>query len=650
MALSGSFNTKGYDGRYWKFSWSATQSVTNNTSTISWRVDAVGGNVQWYKCGPCTVVVAGSTVYNNTGRWVQYTGMLCSGTVTVAHDSSGNASFAASITSAIYYGTAGASNGVGNGSGSFTLNTIARASQPSITTYPNTVSSVTMGDSLLIHMNRKSGNFTHKVTATFGSKSEVIATACTSNVRWDGFTVEKYANQIPNATNGKLVITVVTMNGSTTIGTKSVTVTANLPTNIVPQCTITSIQNTNPVFTCYAASLSGVKVIPHATGIYGSTIKTIIISVTEMKDKSATSDIEYTFDPFQTAGDKFITVTATDSRGRTATAEFLISVSTYLPPTSNISVCRGDGDSEETFVESDTGSYAKITCKGSVYTFQEFLGRDEYKNEMTPVLQYRVSGQPAWSTIPISSNSDFLDTSIIVEALDTEVYEFRLIIRDKSGNETSSSYTLPNGFATLDFLNGGQGIAFGKTANRIGFDCSMLMRILNGAYIMSDTPGDTGWMNWYYNMDGEIQKQGEAYVDSDGFHLKSENGKGFLDGTWSGVLSDQRMKRDIEPVTRNIIKAVGEVPFVQFRMSAPGYDHDELCVGILAQDLQAAFARYGVSDKLLMLGTKKINPHDKNEYYCIEYTHFLIVRLLYDEIKMQDYDKRLTALENKVNL
>ena len=36
MALSGSFNTTAYSGRYLTFSWTATQNVAANTSTISW--------------------------------------------------------------------------------------------------------------------------------------------------------------------------------------------------------------------------------------------------------------------------------------------------------------------------------------------------------------------------------------------------------------------------------------------------------------------------------------------------------------------------------------------------------------------------------------------------------------------------------------
>ena len=92
------------------------------------------------------------------------------------------------------------------------------------------------------------------------------------------------------------------------------------------------------------------------------------------------------------------------------------------------------------------------------------------------------------------------------------------------------------------------------------------------------------------------------------------------------------------------------MPFMQFRMSADGYDHDELCVGILAQDLRDAFDKYSVKDKLLMLDTTKLNPDSEDEYYCIEYTHFLIVRILYDELKLQEFEERLTNIEKSLNI
>ena len=633
MALSGSFNTSGYDGRHWHFSWTATQNVGANTSTISYKVEAAGGNAGWYMCGPCKVVVAGKTVYNNTGRWKQYKGTLHSGTITVRHNNNGTASFSASISSAIYY----YADGTGNGSKTWSLNTIPRASQPSVNTWPDTVSSVNIGDSITIHMNKKA-SFTHKVTATFGNKTEVVTNSCVDNVVWNGFTLAKFAGQIPNATSGTLTFTVDTMNGSKKIGTKTVSVTANLPSTVVPSCSISSLTNTNNSFGCYAKLLSGVKVKPTAAGVYGSTIRTLKISVTDMNDKTASSGTEYTFDPFQKIGSKNITVSATDSRGRSAITSMSITVVDYSFPTARISASRGTGSTTNNFVADDTGDHAKISSIGSVSGISG--------NTITPILQYKVASQTAWTNIPVSASSTSFNDTRIISVSDTQAYDIRLIVRDKAGREAIATMTLSNGFATMDYKAGGDGIAFGKTANRAGIDCAMLIRILKGMQLMNETTsGGYGFADWYYNNNGSQQKNGTIYAASDGIHVKALNGRGFLDGTWSGSLSDRRMKRDIEPIAQNIIQAVGEVRFVQFRMSAPDYSHEELYVGILAQDLQNAFARHGVEDKLLMLGTRKLNPDDENEYYCIEYTHFLLVRLLYDELQMQDFNDRIETLE-----
>lgn len=638
MALSGSFNTSGYDGRHWHFSWTATQNIGANTSTISYKVEAAGGNAGWYMCGPCKVVVAGKTVYNNTGRWKQYKGTLHSGTITVRHNNNGTASFSASISSAIYY----YADGTGNGSKTWSLNTIPRASQPSVNTWPDTVSSVNIGDSITIHMNKKA-SFTHKVTATFGNKTEVVTNSCVDNVIWNGFTLAKFAGQIPNATSGTLTFTVDTMNGSKKIGTKTVSVTANLPSTVVPSCSISSLTNTNNSFGCYAKLLSGVKVKPTAAGVYGSTIRTLKISVTDMNDKTASSGTEYTFDPFQKIGSKKITVSATDSRGRSAITSMSITVVDYSFPTARISASRGTGSTTNNFVADDTGDHAKISSIGSVSGISG--------NTITPILQYKVASQTAWTNIPVSASSTSFNDTRIISVSDTQAYDIRLIVRDKAGREAIATMTLSNGFATMDYKAGGDGIAFGKTANRAGIDCAMLIRILKGMQLMNETTsGGYGFADWYYNNNGSQQKNGTIYAASDGIHVKALNGRGFLDGTWSGSLSDRRMKRDIEPIAQNIIQAVGEVRFVQFRMSALDYSHEELYVGILAQDLQNAFARHGVEDKLLMLGTRKLNPDDENEYYCIEYTHFLLVRLLYDELQMQDFNDRIETLEKKLGI
>jgi len=628
MALSGSFDTSGYEGRKWRFSWTATQNVADNTSTISWSVSAVGGSAGWYMCGPFTIDVAGSK-WSKTGRWKQYKGTLTSGTKTISHSATGTASFTVSIDSAIYY----YATGTGNGSKTFTLNTIPRASSISCGT-------LTMGSSGTISVSRASTSFTHTIKYTFGTKSGTICNkSSATSVSWKP--PLDLAHMIPNSTSGTGTLTCETYSGNTKIGSKSISFTCNVPSSVVPSCSAT-VTNTNNTFGCYAQILSGVKVKPSASGSYSSTIKSIKISVTDMSDKSASNGVEYTFDAFTKTGTKTIKVTATDSRGRTKSWSTTVSVVAYSLPTAKVSASRGNGSTTGSFVASDTGDHAKITAIGSVSNISG--------NYLTPTLQYRIAGSSAWTNLSVSASGLSLNSVLVIAASDVNAYDIRLVVKDKSGRSATATMTLSNGFATMDYKAGGDGVAFGMTATRAGLDCAMLMRILNSTYLMSDSSGGYGQAYWLYNDSGTQKQVARLYAASDGFHMNVPTGKGFLQGTWSGTLSDMRMKRDIEPIAQDIIKAVGEVPFVQFRMSADGYDHDELCVGILAQDLKDAFTRHNVEDKLLMLDTVKLNPDGDDEYYCIEYTHFLIVRLLYDELKIYDFENRLNKIEKVLNV
>lgn len=633
MALSGSVTTGESSQRSVTLSWTATQDIANNKSTIKWTLKGSGSYSGWVRVSEVRIKIDGSQVFyrDSSHHTDAYNGtQICSGSKTLNHNADGSKSFSISVEAGIYEWAINKSK-----SKTFSLNVIPRASSISCGT-------LTMGSAGTISVSRASTSFTHTITYLYGTKSGTICTKSSStSVSWTP--PLDLAHMVPNATSGVGTLYCDTYNGNTKIGSKSISFTCNVPASVKPSCSISSLTNTNSTFGCYAKLLSGVKVKPSASGSYSSTISSLKISVTGMSDKTASSGTEYTFDPFTSTGEKTITVTAKDSRGRTNSATMKVTVSDYSLPTAKISASRGTGSTTSNFIADDTGDHAKIVSNGSVSSISG--------NTITPVLQYRITGQSAWTNLAISASSLNMSDTRVIAVSDTQAYDIRLTIRDKAGKEAVATMTLSNGFATMDYKAGGDGIAFGKTANRAGIDCAMLMRILKGVQLMNETTsGGYGWADWYYNNNGTQQKNGSIYAASDGVHVKAQTGKGFLDGTWSGSLSDRRMKRDIEPIARNIIQAVGEVRFVQFRMSAPDYDHEELCVGILAQDLRNAFARHGVEDKLLMLGTRKLNPDDENEYYCIEYTHFLLVRLLYDELQMQDFNDRIEKLEKKLGI
>lgn len=132
QVTSGSFKTSGYNGRHLIFEWTATQSVANNNSSISWTLTGAGdAPAAWYKAGNFKVVIAGETVYSSSARINLEKGTLVAkGTKVIAHNTDGSKSFSASAEAGIYY-----TNVNCTGSGAWDLKSIARGA--TITSAPN---------------------------------------------------------------------------------------------------------------------------------------------------------------------------------------------------------------------------------------------------------------------------------------------------------------------------------------------------------------------------------------------------------------------------------------------------------------------------------------------------------------------------------
>ena len=197
--------------------------VANNRSYISTELWILGSSYSAYNVD-CNVT--GANGYTNShltaNGWVK----LVSGGFWAPHNADGTGS----ATVGSYY-----SSGYGNmpyGEFTLTLTKIARASQPSINTWPNNSPDITAGVACTIHMN-KQANFTHKVSYWFGNKKGTIATGVVDNCSWTPPT--SLLDQIPNASTGSGTISVETYSGSTKIGeTKSCGFTLHLPNNSEP--------------------------------------------------------------------------------------------------------------------------------------------------------------------------------------------------------------------------------------------------------------------------------------------------------------------------------------------------------------------------------------------------------------------------------
>ena len=134
MASSGSKSVTVGSGCTLKFNWSqSSQSVTNNTTTISWNMQVIlsSGYSISSSAGKDWSVTINGTKYSGTNSFGSISGTtktLASGSTTINHNSDGTKAFSYSFSQEFNITYNGASVKIISGSGSGTLNTIARAS------------------------------------------------------------------------------------------------------------------------------------------------------------------------------------------------------------------------------------------------------------------------------------------------------------------------------------------------------------------------------------------------------------------------------------------------------------------------------------------------------------------------------------------
>lgn len=448
---SGSFNTNSWDGRYLQFNWSSTKNDAANTSTVTWEVRSRGGSVNWYITSNVKVIIDGVQRYfKAAGVQAWKDGVLASGTVTISHSNDGSRQFSASVEAGVYYSAPNVS-----GSGSWWLDQIPRATQPSISP-----ASQTMGASITISMPRASSSFTHTVKYSFGTKSGTIVSKLNgTSTTW---TIPRsLATEIPNATSGWGQITVDTYSGNTLIGSKSVQFTANVHPSDKPTFSTMISQSTSDVsnaFGKYMTVLSTVSVTISPLGIYGSTIRSQNISLSVNGSTVATTTGTVLTHTPTVEGTYKYTASVTDSRGRTTTSSGTFAVYEYSPPVASLQAYRTDtaGTAQEdgTCI---TVEYSVLHTAGTNNPLTATL--KIYSSDGGEVINEAISGTGKKTyTNGFSEDNDY---TIIINLSD----RFR---------QSSTTVKVMSTFSLIDFSKGGTGIAFGKSAQTENlFNCGM---------------------------------------------------------------------------------------------------------------------------------------------------------------------------------
>ena len=502
MASSGSFNTTAYSGRYLQFSWSVTsQSIANNTTNISWTVKGAGGDSTWYNTRNIKVTIAGETVYHfpqSEGKIQLKNGtVVASGTYTFVHNDDGTKSFTAYAEAGIYKYAVNCT-----GSATFTLETIARASQPSLITYPENTQDVgEFGDIISIHMNRKSSAFTHKVRYAFGSLSGTCvdadtgkaATAVGTGFKWK--IPETFMNQIPSSTTGSGTIYVDTYNGSTLVGTKYSGFTARVPDSVKPYvgCVLEDITGIDDIYGSPVQGLSKIKATVNAMTSYGSPIKRYEISVDGTRYSSQT----ITTETLTKAGTIPVGVRVIDQRSRLATWLYDMTVQAYTPPkVTSLTVHR----STNMGVEDDQGEYVKVTWSAVVSSMDR-------KNTCEYVVKYKKSSETDWTSISqaIYTNSNYAPLATTVFPADgNSSYDVMVTATDRHGT-ASRSTSVSTAFTLFNCHPSGTGWRFGGVAEdenllRSSLDAKFDKELVTLGNQYSFASGVTADSSGYYRM------------------------------------------------------------------------------------------------------------------------------------------------------
>lgn len=328
-----------------------------------------------------------------------------------------------------------------------TLPTIPRATTPSMQT-------ATIGESVTISLPRASSGFTHTLTYAFGSASGTVATGAGSSAVW---TVPlDLARQIPNSTSGTGTLTCETYNGSTLIGTKSISFTATVPETLRPTLAdgwaSVTYDNSGTKANGIAAWVQGYsKAVASFDGSkigtqYGASIAGY--GITYLGNTTRTS-------PYRTETVKTVEATVrcsvTDSRGLWAYEDFNITLNEYaMPALLGADMWRSDSEG----LAADEGTYI---AGAATAKYSSLGGRN---SAVIRGYWKAVNGSYGEGTLLTSGQVGLVAENVSADAS----YVAKLEITDSLGNTAVYEEIIPTEKVAFHLKAGGNGAAFGKAA------------------------------------------------------------------------------------------------------------------------------------------------------------------------------------------
>lgn len=432
MALSGNFSTNKYTTSSHgtiglNLSWTATQNVAANQSTIKWTLKSNGTMSSGYyvQGGPISAYINGTRVFYQSGRFNVKGdgGYKKTGTIVVNHNEDGSKNVAMSISAALYSTSQNCT-----GSKTFTLNKINRYA--TLETAPDFNDT----DNPVITYNNYAGELVDSLQACISLDGTTDNIAYRDlNKLGDSYTFELTAAErntllaaTPNSnTLGVYFIVKTVIGGNTFTSSLQKTMTV---VNADPIITDPSYEDTNSQTT--AITLNNQNIIQDISTVTfnfamlaarkKATLAQIDITVNAdlvraMLSGEAVSMESISFGTINSASDLSATITLTDSRGNTTTIDLPITMLAWTLPTAIITCARKNNYYTETDLNVDA-LYSSL----------------DNKNTISIYYQYREVGASSWSN-PVSIQ-DNVPTTVNLD--NTKRWQIDVAISDRLGSTT----------------------------------------------------------------------------------------------------------------------------------------------------------------------------------------------------------------------
>ena len=369
--------------------------------------------------------------------------------VTVDHQADGSGPISVYTNLGVYVNSSGGEVGRINQTEELELPRIPRVSTL-------TAAGVELGQEMTITITRAAEGFTDTVSWSCGSESGTIATkTALTQLKW--VPPVSLAAQAPEATQAAVVLTVTSFLEGTQVGSKDTAVPCAIPESVVPTLAVTVEDRMGYLskFGGYVQNQSQARVVTQAAGAYGSTIKSITAKCGSLSASGA--DVSFALGQ---SGSVPITVTVTDSRGRSASFDTSITVLPYRLPQVTI---REAYRCDETGQQQPDGQWLKVVFDGSVTALAgnsaTYRGICTVHNGDTTrtVLLADYTGQ---QTVTAGS---FLLTA----GVDT-AYDCRVSVQDDFNTVTSVDMLVSVAFALMDFCRDTKAVGIGMRAKNAG--------------------------------------------------------------------------------------------------------------------------------------------------------------------------------------